>query len=238
VTTPDENPAEGKDSDALNVSIGPVPGSVVAVNADAHWSDEVGKRAPNVLTGLRLLAVPVFVVLLIRPTPSSDLWATAIFLAATFTDWLDGYLARIYKAESILGKMLDPLADKILVTAALVMLAADPTGSRLPAWIVVILLSREFIVTGLRSIASLKGVLVPASRWAKHKTAWTFLAIVCLLIHAPYMIFGVLVDFHRSGIVFLWISLAFSLGTGAHYAISLRNIFWDEEPGPILSQSN
>lgn len=210
-------------------SSSPEAGGMEPPIGDGHWSDEVGKRAPNVLTAMRLLAVPVFVFLLINPSPSKDLWATAIFLAASVTDWLDGYLARIYKAESILGKMLDPLADKILVSAALIMLAAVPGGGRVPAWIVVVLLSREFIVTGLRSIASLKGVVVPASRWAKHKTAWTFLAVTCLLIHSPYYIFGVLVDFQFSGTIFLWIALFLSVFSGANYAISLRRFFWEEE---------
>lgn len=224
MTTPEEKPAS---SSQLSPQSG--GGSQTGENAEAHWSDEVGKRAPNILTGLRFLAVPVFVFLLVNPSPGRDLWACAIFLAATFTDWLDGYLARIYQAESILGKMLDPLADKILVTAALVMLAADPSGARVPAWMVVVLLSREFIVTGLRSIASLKGVLVEASRWAKHKTAWTFLAIVCLLVNAPYHVFGMLIDFQRAGYVFLWIAVIFSVGTGMHYAITLRRMFWEPD---------
>ncbi|MCB0323061.1 MAG: CDP-diacylglycerol--glycerol-3-phosphate 3-phosphatidyltransferase [Bdellovibrionales bacterium] len=206
-------------------------------DSNAHWSDEVGRRAPNILTGLRLFAVPVFVFLLASPTPTKDLWATAIFLAASVTDWFDGYLARIYRAESILGKMLDPLADKILVTAALVMLAAVPGEPRVQAWIVVVFLSREFIVTGLRSIASLQGVLVPASRWAKHKTAWTFLAIVCLLIHSPYHVLGVFIDFHRAGTVFLWLALGFSLATGAHYAIALRRLFRDASDSELSDRS-
>ena len=86
---------------------------------------------------MRLLAVPVFVFLLIDPTPASSLWATGIFIAASVTDWLDGYLARIYHAESILGTLLDPLADKILVMSALVMLASVTTEPRVPAWMVV-----------------------------------------------------------------------------------------------------
>ncbi len=226
MTTPEEKPAN---SPKTSASAGL---DTLGAATEPHWSDEVGKRAPNILTGLRFLAVPVFVFLLVDPSPGRDLWACALFLAATFTDWLDGYLARIYQAESILGKMLDPLADKILVTAALVMLAADPSGARVPAWMVVVLLSREFIVTGLRSIASLKGVIVEASRWAKHKTAWTFLAIVCLLVNAPYNIFGMLIDFQRAGYVFLWIAVIFSVGTGAHYAVTLRRMFWEPDAEP------
>lgn len=193
--------------------------------AEHHWSDEVGRKAPNVLTMLRILAVPIFVVLLIDPTPRSSLWAAAVFIVASLTDWLDGYLARLYHAESILGTLLDPLADKILVMAALVMLSAIHFEPRVPAWMVVLLLSREMIVTGLRSVAAVQGTVVAASRWAKHKTAWTMIAIIFLLINEPYEILGVLVDFHVAGMVFLWIALLFSLATGIAYGVNLRQMF-------------
>jgi CDP-diacylglycerol--glycerol-3-phosphate 3-phosphatidyltransferase len=188
-------------------------------------NDSIGKRIPNFLTALRILAVPVFVYLLIDPTPSKTLWATGIFMFASFSDWLDGYIARLYKAESILGTLLDPLADKILVTSALVMLCAAPEPHRVPAWIVVLLLSREFVVTGLRSLAAVKGTVVPASRWAKHKTAWTLLAICCLLIKENYQLFGSLINFYQAGMIFLWIAVIYSIGTGAQYAIALRKMF-------------
>ena len=192
---------------------------------EPHWSDEVGKRAPNILTFLRLLAVPVFVFLLVNPTPQSSLWATAIFVVASLTDWLDGYIARIYRAESILGTLLDPLADKVLVMAALVMLCAVSSEPRVPAWMVVVLLGRELLVTGLRSLAAVQGTVVPASYWAKHKTAWTMIAIFFLLIDEPYEIWGTLVNFHLSGMIFLWLSLILSVWTGADYAIKLRKMF-------------
>lgn len=194
-------------------------------DSGTHWSEEVGRRAPNIITFLRILVVPVFVFLLIDPTPESNLWATVIFIFASLTDWLDGYIARLYHAESILGTLLDPLADKILVMAALVMLAAIPSGPRVAAWMVVVLLARELIVTGLRSLAAVQGTVVAASRWAKHKTAWTLIAIICLLIDEPFHLFGVLVNFHLSGTVFLWIALVLSVGTGIDYAVKLRRMF-------------
>lgn len=193
--------------------------------ADSHWSDEVGKRAPNILTGLRFLLVPVFVILLIDPTPPASLWATIIFIFAALTDWLDGYLARLYHAESILGTVLDPLADKILVMAALVMLTAVPEDQRVPAWMVVVLLSREMIITGLRSLAAIQSIVVPASELAKHKTAWTFIAIVSLLIGDTYEIFGHVIDFHLAGMVFLWIALVLAIVSGFEYGVRLRKIF-------------
>lgn len=195
---------------------------------EVSWSDEVGKRAPNILTFARILAVPFFVYLLIDPTPQSSLWATLIFIVASLTDWLDGYLARLYHAESIVGKLLDPLADKILVMAALVMLAASPADPRVPAWMVVVLLSREMIVTGLRSLAAIRGVVVAATWWAKHKTAWTMIAIVFLLIDEPYSILGVLVNFHEAGMAFLWLALVISIATGLHYGVILRKYFTEE----------
>ena len=188
-------------------------------------TDQLGKRLPNILSVLRILVVPVFMALLSDPTPQGRLWATAIFVAASITDWLDGYIARVYKAESILGTLLDPLADKVLVMAALVMLAAIPSEPRVPAWIVVVLLAREFLVTGLRSLAAVKGTVVPASTWAKHKTAWTLIAILFLLIDEPYEVFGTLVNFYVSGMAFLWIAMFLSVATGIDYAVKLRKVF-------------
>ena len=193
--------------------------------AEARWSDEVGRRAPNFLTFLRILAVPVFVFLLVDPSPQASLWATLIFVIASLTDWLDGYIARAYKGETVIGTLLDPLADKILVTGALVMLAASIDEPRVPAWMVVCILAREFLVSGLRSLAAVQGIVVPASRWAKHKTAWTMLAIFFLLIREPYEVLGALIDFHFAGMVFLWIALFFTVWTGIDYAVKLRKVF-------------
>ncbi len=189
------------------------------------FSNKYGKHLPNILTALRILAVPVFVLLLIDPSPQMGVWAMILFVVASFTDWLDGYLARLYSAQSILGTLLDPLADKILVMAALVMLCSSPIEPNVPAWIVVILLSREFIVTGLRSLAAIKGIVVPASDLAKHKTAWMFIAIICLLVKEPYALFDTLIDFHFSGMIFLWISMILSVYSGVSYGIQLRKLF-------------
>lgn len=187
----------------------------------------IGKKIPNILTMLRFLAVPVFVLLLVDPSPNMGIWAMILFVVASFTDWLDGYIARMYKAESILGTLLDPLADKVLVMAALVMLAAVPFEPRVPAWMVVVLLGREFMVTGLRSLAAIQNIVVPASELAKHKTAWTFIAIVSLLIKETHEVFGVLIDFHFAGMVFLWIAMILSIVSGIQYAVHLKKLFID-----------
>lgn len=183
------------------------------------------QKIPNFLTACRLAIVPIFVVLLINPTPTMNIWACGLFIVASVTDWLDGVLARRYHAESAFGSLFDPLADKILVSAALVMLTALPGDAAVSAWIVVTLLTREMIVTGLRSFAVLEGIVVPAGRWAKHKTAWTMLAITFLLVSEPYEVAGILINFHWAGMVFLWIALAFSIGTGASYLWQLRFLF-------------
>lgn len=187
------------------------------------------KKVPNLLTLLRLLVVPLFVFLLVKPTPSSSFWATILFVFASLTDWLDGYIARLYQSETNIGKLLDPLADKILVTAALVMLTANMQSPRVPAWIVVVLLSRDLLITGLRSLAALQGNIVAAGAMAKHKTAWTMIAIFCLLLRENYKIAGFEVNFFYLGMIGLWIALALSLASGLGYAIRLRKMFWDSE---------
>jgi len=112
--------------------------------------------------------------------------------------------------------------------AALIMLAANVNEPRIPAWIVVTLLSREFLVTGLRSLAAVKGFVVPASEMAKHKTAWTFIAIVCLLIKEPYKVFNTLIDFQRAGMIFIWIALILSVLSGLKYLYDLKRVFVEE----------
>ena len=197
-------------------------------NSDASAWDETIRKAkrhtPNLLSLLRILLVPFFVVLLIRPTNLGNVIAAIIFVVASLTDWLDGYLARAFKAESIIGKMMDTIADKVLVTAALVMLSAgaDP---RIPPWMTVALLARELIVTGLRSLASLKGMTVSPSSIAKHKTAWQMVAIIFLLINGTYSVLGSQIDFNMIGTVLIWIALVMSIVSAVKYFVDLRNLF-------------
>ena len=171
------------------------------------------------------MAVPIFVFLMIEANPNQRYWATGIFILASFTDWLDGYLARLYRAETILGKLLDPLADKVIVMAALVMLVAVDNQPRVPAWIVVLLLSREIIVTGLRSVAAVQGTVVAASQGAKYKTAFTMVSIVCLLLGQSFVIPFIGINSFELGIYLLWISLVLSLWTGFDYAYALRKVY-------------
>ena len=145
------------------------------------------KFVPNGLTILRLMLIPVFVVLMREPTQSMVYWATGLFIFASFTDFIDGYIARKFGAVSDLGKLLDPLADKILVMAALVMLVAQKTDEFgepwVQGWMVVFILAREIWVTGLRAVAAKDGVVVAASNAGKIKSALQMFAIVLLLLH-------------------------------------------------------
>jgi CDP-diacylglycerol---glycerol-3-phosphate 3-phosphatidyltransferase len=199
--------------------------------AHAPASDQpaarVGRRSlaedalnlPNLLTMGRIAAIPFFVWLLDSPTPVRCFWACIVFTAAAITDVLDGYLARKLGVVSVLGKFLDPLADKLIVMAALVWMV--PMG-RIPAWAVVLLLAREISVTGLRSVAASEGVVISAGQEGKTKTALQMIGIVALLLGYPYHLAyaGIdlgSVDMVRVGQSLVYLSLLFSFASAAQY---------------------
>ncbi len=166
----------------------------------------------NKLTLSRICLVPVFVVLVSINIPYGDYIAAAVFILAASTDGLDGYIARKNKMVTNLGKFMDPLADKLLVSAALISLV-ELKG--LAAWIVVIIISREFIVTGLRSILAVEGVVVAASRLGKLKTVTQILAIIFFLINDfPFSLLNI-----PAGIITMGIALIFTVWSGADYLI-------------------
>lgn len=175
---------------------------------------------PNILTLGRIAAVPLLVVLLLFPGRDACFWAAAIFSLAAVTDWLDGWLARRWQVVTVLGKFLDPLADKLIVMAALIMLI--PHG-RVPAWAVFIILAREIVVTGLRSIASSEGVVIAASDLGKYKTIFQMVAIIGLLLHYDYYwLFGLRwelfhVDMHNVGIFYFWVAFVLTVWSGGDY---------------------
>ncbi|HPZ42442.1 MAG TPA: CDP-diacylglycerol--glycerol-3-phosphate 3-phosphatidyltransferase [Bacillota bacterium] len=146
---------------------------------------------PNSLTLARLLLIPVFLVLVSLESLYTDAIAAAVFVLSAVTDGLDGYYARKNKQVTLLGKFMDPLVDKLLISAALVVLVEL---GRLPGWIAVVIISREFAVTGLRSIAAAEGVIITASKLGKIKTVTQVIAITALflrdypfsLIHLPF----------------------------------------------------
>ncbi len=183
---------------------------------------------PNVLTLSRIAAVPLVVVLLLFESKQNCFWAAVVFTAASITDWLDGYLARKWGIVTVLGKFLDPLADKLIVMAALIMLI--PLG-RVPAWAVFVVLAREIIVSGIRSIASSEGVVIAASNLGKYKTIFQMVAIVGLLLHYRYYwFFGVEFNFlypslHNAGIFIFYISLFLTVWSGGDYFIKFFRFF-------------
>jgi CDP-diacylglycerol--glycerol-3-phosphate 3-phosphatidyltransferase len=167
----------------------------------------------NALTISRILVVPVIIVLLICDGLVPSVIAAVLFIAATITDFLDGYFARKYNMESDLGKLLDPLADKLLIASVMIMLI--PLG-RVPAWIAAVIIGRELAVTGLRSIASEKHIIIAANWLGKYKTAFQCAAIIPLLIHYPILD----IQFQLAGEFFLWIALFFTVWSGFDYIYS------------------
>ena len=167
----------------------------------------------NNLTLFRIVIVPVLIVILLYSTnKNSCLIAAALFALAAFTDWLDGYIARRQNLITSLGKFLDPLADKILVSVTLIMLLSL---NRVPAWIVAVIIAREVVVTGLRIAVSHEGIIIEASKLAKYKTAFQLVATECLLIHYSYFT----IDFHLAGMILLWVALLITLWSGLVYFI-------------------
>lgn len=183
---------------------------------------------PNILTLSRIAAVPIVVLLLLFESKQNCFWAAFVFTAASITDWLDGYLARKWGIVTILGKFLDPLADKLIVMAALIMLIPL---DRVPAWAVFVILARELIVSGIRSIASSEGIVIAASDLGKYKTIFQMIAIVGLLLHYRYYwFFGVQFDFlypslHNAGIFIFYISLFLTVWSGGDYFVKFFKVF-------------
>jgi CDP-diacylglycerol--glycerol-3-phosphate 3-phosphatidyltransferase len=165
---------------------------------------------PNVLTLLRILAVPVVVVALLGETPNGDALAAAVFALAAATDGLDGYFARSRDAVTTFGKLMDPLADKLLVTAALISLVSL---HRLEAWVAMVIIAREIAVTGLRGIAAERGIVIAASWLGKLKTVLQIAAVIALIAADPAPAW---VD------ALVYLALAVTVLSGADYFFGLR----------------
>lgn len=182
---------------------------------------------PNILTMTRIAAIPLLAVILLSPSQSSGFWAAVVFSLASVTDWLDGYLARRMGIVTIFGKFLDPIADKLIVMAALIMIL--PFG-HVPAWMVLVILGREIIITGLRGIASSEGIVIQASDLGKFKTIFQLVAIIGLLLHYDYnWFFGIPepwlhVNMHNVGMFFLWIATLLTVWSGVDYLIRFIKI--------------
>jgi len=172
-------------------------------------------NAPNVLTLLRIVAIPVVVLILLTPEGreisfARSVAAFSLFVAATITDLFDGYIARRFHMVTTLGKLLDPLADKLLVCAVMIMLI-EP--DRVPAWMAVIVVAREIGVTALRGVASTEGVIIASSQLGKAKTLLLNIGVAALILHYP--ILGIPV--HGMGMVFLSAGIVLTAWSGLDY---------------------
>ena len=187
----------------------------------AAWKT-VGQESlnlPNFITLTRILLIPVFVVLFVTPTEDRSLSAAAVFVIAAVTDLLDGYLARRNGQVTTLGKLLDPIADKLLVLSALILLV---NLDRVSALVAILIIAREVAVTGIRAIAAGEGMVIAAETTGKYKMALQVVAIVLLILEDTFLSdFG---NLHLAGIVTLYLSLLLGYVSGGQYVWS----FWKQ----------
>lgn len=172
---------------------------------------------PNKLTIFRVILIPFFVVLLLFDFSDYDKWiALAIFIIASLTDFLDGHIARKYNLVTNFGKFMDPLADKLLVCSALICLVEL---ARIPAWVVIVIIAREFIISGFRLVASDNGVVIAASYWGKFKTTFQIL-MICLMI----------ADLEPLALVtqaVMWVALALTVISLVDYLMKNKSVMKD-----------
>ena len=167
---------------------------------------------PNSITMARISVVPFLFLLLASPGPFWSLVLAALFVLAAITDFADGFVARKYNMITTMGKFLDPLADKLIVNSAMILMI--PIG-RIDAWIVVIMIMRDLIVDGIRSIASSEGIYIQASILGKQKTLAQIFAVTALMIHYPFL--GM--DAHFVGTIVLYVAFLLTIYSGMDYFI-------------------
>ncbi len=172
---------------------------------------------PNKLTMFRVLLIPFFVIFMLMEITAADKWiALAIFIVASLTDLLDGKIARKYNLVTNFGKFMDPLADKLLVCSALICLVEL---GKLPAWMVIVIIAREFIISGFRLIASDNGVVIAASYWGKFKTTFQMI-MICLLI-ADIAAIQILTT------VVVWVALILTVVSLIDYLVKNKEVMKD-----------
>lgn len=181
--------------------------------------ERIGKLLtnPNTLTMFRVATVPIIVVLLMFPNRVTTFVCALMFSLAAITDYFDGFLARRNGLESTFGKIMDPVADKLVVSCSFIMMASLQW---IPAWVICAIIGREIAVTGLRNIIAVEGEDVSASNLGKYKTGFQIAAIIPLLFHYPY--FGI--DLHLIGMFFLWGALILTVWSGADYFFRFRRL--------------
>jgi len=177
-------------------------------------------NVPNLLTVVRILLVPVLVVALLDQTSGGDLLAAIVFAVASLTDAIDGYLARSRNSVTNFGKLMDPIADKLLIIAALVVLVSL---GRLEAWVAMVIIAREFAVTVLRvAVGAQQHVVIPASAWGKAKTATQVAMVICLIAVPGHPLWLQLL---------IYVTVAITLVSGADYFFGLRRRLAQQPPG-------
>ncbi|MCI6204346.1 MAG: CDP-diacylglycerol--glycerol-3-phosphate 3-phosphatidyltransferase [Lachnospiraceae bacterium] len=177
---------------------------------------------PNKLTLFRVVLIPFFVFFLLAPyfEEYGNYIAVAIFIVASITDFLDGKIARKYNLVTNFGKFMDPLADKLLVCSALICLIQLEL---IPAWVVIIIIAREFIISGFRLVASDNGVVIAASYWGKFKTAFQMLTVIVLILNIPNKVFTIL------GTVLIYVSLALTVISLIDYIAKNKDVLKDQK---------
>ncbi len=183
-------------------------------NSSSLVSGASSLNLPNSITLLRIFLIPVFVWLYLEPTPERALWAGLVFAAAAFTDFLDGYLARRSGQITNLGKLLDPVADKLLVASGLILLVQ---GQQVAVWLAIVLIARELIVTGARAVAANEGFIVPADSLGKLKVVGQIGGILCLILQGAWI--DAQVFLFSAGNILLYMALVLSLVSGWRYLV-------------------
>lgn len=174
----------------------------------------------NKLTMSRLFLIPVFMVFMLVKIPYGDFVAASIFAIGALTDKLDGYIARKYKQITNFGKFMDPLVDKIMVTSALIALVQM---GRIESWIVIVIIAREFLITGIRTVAADKGIVIAASNYGKYKTTSQMIAVIALMLNNyPFS----LVNFPFDKIM-VYIALILTIYSGVDYIVKSKDLFKD-----------
>ena len=177
---------------------------------------------PNKLTVLRVCMIPFFVVMLLLNGGENQTYryiAAAIFIVASLTDMLDGKIARKYNLVTNFGKFMDPLADKLLVCSALICLV---DLKQLPAWMVIVIISREFIISGFRLVASDNGIVIAASYWGKFKTTFQMLMVIVLILNIQMPFFQIL------GVILTYVALILTVVSLIDYIVKNKDVLKEQ----------
>lgn len=173
---------------------------------------------PNKLTMIRVIIIPFFLVCLYMQTVPTRIAALVLFCTASLTDALDGHIARKYGLVTNFGKFMDPLADKLLVCSAMIALTDVNSAVMLPSWIVIIIIAREFMITGFRTLAAEQNIVIAAGPWGKLKTVFQMIMIIVLLINIDHFVVRII------SYVLIALSLALTIISAADYIIKNKNI--------------